>query len=699
MIACCHVIVPGNLSAQQWKQSDGPYGVVSNSAAYLTCDANGTIIAGTTGGMYRLDNGESTWARIDTFSGEVVAVAARGSTIIASIDYGKTLVSIDGGTTWRSVTAPAAQTVFMSSSGDAYSGGRYNEFQLNRSTDGGVTWHVVDGPAGESSPIHSISETRDGDLLVGTAYRIHKLPRGSTTWRQLSSNQQLVYALGCDSTGVLLAGSLTVGLRRSTDDGATWIETSLGIVPIYRIVVGPGDRIYATTKEGFFYSVDHGETWQKTGWPGAGINGLAVNAGGSVFIGAGAGIMVSTDGGSSWARTIHGISNVDAKPLSIAGSDIYASVNWNRQIRSTDDGRSWSDVGDSAYLNIAPVPDGSLLGITYSALSRSTDRGLTWRVVPSLVVESSRPLSQLLTTPNGTIFVVGEGEIRRSTDNGETWEPRDVFPRSDEETWARLVLDDAGMLFAAVIYGGVTAGNRIQRSSDNGNSWTTLENSPTRITGLAINRNGDIVTIYQDEIYGWRADEDDILRSTDHGDTWQRTMSGLPTRITPNDISADTVGNFYLAAEEGILRLRSGRSIWEMMPRDGLIGSRAHVIGVTPGGALLVGITANGLFRYGEVTASTGPEAHDRGAGEGATLLAGYERDAVMIHYSVGRHLDIELAVFDLFGREVEVLARGYDQPGEHRTRWSTQGVLSGVYLIRLRHGTTTLARKVIVVR
>jgi hypothetical protein len=59
----------------------------------------------------------------------------------------------------------------------------------------------------------------------------------------------------------------------------------------------------------------------------------------------------------------------------------------------------------------------------------------------------------------------------------------------------------------------------------------------------------------------------------------------------------------------------------------------------------------------------------------------------------------VSLAVYDVRGRQVAVLANGTMAPGVHRISWDATGLTSGVYFYRLRAGTFVETKKMILLR
>lgn len=76
---------------------------------------------------------------------------------------------------------------------------------------------------------------------------------------------------------------------------------------------------------------------------------------------------------------------------------------------------------------------------------------------------------------------------------------------------------------------------------------------------------------------------------------------------------------------------------------------------------------------------------------------------ASSFEFVVPRAADVTLAVFDLSGRQVAVLARGRHEAGRYQASWSgrseTHALPAGVYMVRLSASTVTLSRTLILLR
>jgi len=79
-------------------------------------------------------------------------------------------------------------------------------------------------------------------------------------------------------------------------------------------------------------------------------------------------------------------------------------------------------------------------------------------------------------------------------------------------------------------------------------------------------------------------------------------------------------------------------------------------------------------------------------------------RDATTLDYDLGTPAEVRLAVYDLAGRLVRVLAAGTLEPGRHTSGWdgrdaSGRQLPTGMYAVRLTAGDQTAVRTVVVLR
>ncbi len=66
------------------------------------------------------------------------------------------------------------------------------------------------------------------------------------------------------------------------------------------------------------------------------------------------------------------------------------------------------------------------------------------------------------------------------------------------------------------------------------------------------------------------------------------------------------------------------------------------------------------------------------------------------INYTIPQNEFTKITIYDMLGREIEVLINGYQNAGTHSVNWSPKEVSSGVYLAVIKYKNQTLTQKMI---
>ncbi len=286
-----------------------------------------------------------------------------------------------------------------------------------------LTWEDEFGRIPEQ-PIRRALAQRDA-MLRRAAGRADAIPQafGSGDWQELGptnvSGRTRSLLIDPADTDVLLAGSVSGGIWRSEDAGATWAPVddflpNLAVCCLARDPFDP-DVLYAGTGEGFF-------------------NADAVR---------GDGIFKSTDRGLTWTHipSTAGWESVNEIAISPTNPDVLlASVRWGGVYRSDDAGASWSVVrgaqgsfdvkfhptdGGKAVAHIIDYDFGA--GDWFHEAVYSTDGGLSWSDAAGLnTIYGFLSRIELAYAPSDPSIVYGSagedgGKIWKSTDGGQSY--------------------------------------------------------------------------------------------------------------------------------------------------------------------------------------------------------------------------------------------------------------------------------------
>ncbi|MEJ2238863.1 MAG: hypothetical protein P8X82_11250 [Gemmatimonadales bacterium] len=232
-------------------------------------------VATASGGLWKTANAGTSFSPIfdgeDSYSiGEVVIdpnnhnviwVGTGENNAQRSVSYGDGVYrSTDGGRSWTNMGLQQSEhigrilidprnsdVVYVASQGPVFKGG--GDRGLYKTTDGGQTWNkILDG--GEWAGVSDVvMDPRNPDVLI------------ASVWQR--ARRQFGY----------IAGGPESGLHRSTDGGATWMESQrglpsgdLGRIGLAISPVNP-DVVYAIVEAadngGFYRSQNNGVTWQR----------------------------------------------------------------------------------------------------------------------------------------------------------------------------------------------------------------------------------------------------------------------------------------------------------------------------------------------------------------------------------------------------------------------------------------------------
>lgn len=240
----------------------------------LTAAPDGTIFAGRASGLQRSGNEGASWQdAYETFESDVplttaALAAAPDGRLFAGVNGG-VLRSSDGGVTWFAAsfgTPPPLVTALAVSPNFEEDGvvlAATAEDGVYSSSDRGNLWTpwnfgLIDLNA--FSLALSPDFAKDQTAYIGTETGIFRSTNGGRAWRALPFpiDAAPVLSLAASPT-VVLAGTETSGLYRSTDRGKTW-EPVISEGSVSALSVQPG-ALWALVDDRILRSTDDGQTW------------------------------------------------------------------------------------------------------------------------------------------------------------------------------------------------------------------------------------------------------------------------------------------------------------------------------------------------------------------------------------------------------------------------------------------------------
>ncbi len=285
----------GVLQAQSpfWSKSFGPYGGDIES---LTSGKNGIVYAGTDSGVFRSFDEGMHWEQCSNGIGNeevfTLHVTNNGWLLAGTEDTGVYRTS-DMGSNWERSSSGIPDggsilTLISNPAGTIFAGTALHG--IYRSFDNGKTWSGANSGLMTTGITAFQMDTARNIFLVGTAYGTYRSDLSGDQWQQIDTLSSTVAAIVFDSLHHILEATTKVGIRISTDDGATWNSANVGLpkTAMRRLVVSAhGETYLATVDSGMYWTRNNGATWQpiSNGLNDSTILSLTMSTNGYLFIG------------------------------------------------------------------------------------------------------------------------------------------------------------------------------------------------------------------------------------------------------------------------------------------------------------------------------------------------------------------------------------------------------------------------------
>lgn len=541
-----------------------------------------------------------SWQRTGPPGGSIVVLAEDPSspgTIFAGANDGY------AGGLWKSTDAGVTWTALVTNSSADYvplfdmavvDGGRviyaapYASFFL-KSSDGGATWTEVPYPAGTGGIRGMAVDPQNSSTIYVSAmnYGILKSEDGGASWTLLASspatNEVLHNALQVDprQTGTVYYGT-DHGLYISRDGGTTWSLSMNGIASTHThvvdLAVSPVDpsKVFAlagvpsSTVADLYQSTDRGNSWVPLACCHDGERVipdpfdastiylyplcrrlLKSMDGGRTFEPSDNGLPVGT--GCSGGFIILGGPTGTMLPLTSAPGTLLVTVGGSGVYRSQDSAQSWSFSSDGISgfygVDVAVDPQSPttvwLAATNGGGLSKSTDSGVTWS---RLRTSSSHAVS---VDPFDSNHVVAHAEgtgVVESHDGGSTWHDiTPMFPAPPSGTTAHITAISFNPTRNGTIYVSTHGGGvGVLRSTDGGDTWAITNSGITISSSTGPYVRTPVVVNPQDPDMLFIGTDDGLFKSTNGGDSWVVTgpsgMDSISIDSKPNPIAIYAAG-------------------------------------------------------------------------------------------------------------------------------------------------------------
>ena len=222
---------------------------------------------------------------------------------------------------------------------------------IHKSTDGGANWFAVNN--GINTSCNNI-QSYENKIYASTRNGLYVTSNGGSNWTPLNNTVQpagsMTYAVYKE--GNLILRCTYNGVLKSTDDGQSWIRTSLYAFQKQAVcIVKTQGVVFVGTdanSPNFFKSTDDGNTWTSVAYYSfqIGVADIFVD-GTSIYIGTGHGVHKTTNLGANWTPLLNGL-GPDPYVSSIIkiGTSMFCTQQFGGRglYRTTNDGVLWEEV-------------------------------------------------------------------------------------------------------------------------------------------------------------------------------------------------------------------------------------------------------------------------------------------------------------------------------------------------------------------
>jgi len=381
-------------------------------------------------------------------------------------------------------------------------------------------------------------------------------------------------------------------------------------------------------------------------------------------------VIVAKPAFSQWQKCI-GLERQYISSLIVKGNNIFAGTE-NGIFISTNNGDNWSETAPLYnWIFSLTCNENSIFSGTELELFHSTNNGNNWTRTGWNYYIGVSALSI-----NGNSIIAGTSGIGIciSTNNGSNW----VF--------GNFPLDYVYTLTSNMYFSFAGNNDGVYRSTDKGFVWTlTGLNIPT----ISLVSNGS-------NIYAG-TDHSGVYFSSNNGTSWFPTAldTGVVTSLEINGsilVAGFDHGGIYLSSDNGMNWAQKNQGFDTLPTIYSLKIFNNYIYAGTYGNSLwcrplseMIGIQNISM----EVPAAF-------------SLSQNYPNPfnpSTTIKFSIPKSSAIKLTIFDITGRELEVLVNETLAAGTYQTEWNASSYSSGIYFYKLQSGNYSETKRMILVK
>lgn len=387
------------------------------------------------------------------------------------------------------------------------------------------------------------------------------------------------------------------------------------------------------------------------------------------------------DGRSVWSLAADRFGNIYAGGLTSTNSRIW---------KSTNQGSSWDTIfvgtGQTMWgfgFDTLGTPGNMYVANFSNGLLKSTNGGLNFTVLPTSLFMGKNPQG-VTCSKNGNIFVTTATGFFRSTNGGVSFDTAltgyNCLP---------VLVDRSN---PNIVYVGVTSaggqGIGFYRSTDAGATFGANLNPGKNGYNFCQTVDGELYQITTTSPYN-------VDKSTNQGLTW--TTLGNATGAM-RGIAFDTWGHKFIGGNGGVFATFNNGANWS---NYNLTGSVTPVIIAAP--FLFAGVSGTGAGLYRTLLSyPDGINEENNLIVKDYVLHQNYPNPfnpTTKIIYELKKANFISLKIYDALGNELKEIDNGFKNAGKYEINFNAENLASGLYFARLNVDGFTLTTRLVLVK
>ena len=668
----------------------------------------------TNGRIVRTTDGGTTWTTVYTDPQGITAIYGTSSQIVyAVVVDGTILKTTNAGQTWTQNVGVVPVFMYSMSflnetTGFVAGGGG----EMARTTNAGATWIQLTSPQTNWAyfQIKIVSATEI--YAAGDPGFLYKSTDLGNSWQSLQivpvngpATTYIWYGMDKVGSTITLCGDYGI-VAKSTDNGLTWSSNNfllntniifdMDLVPGTSNIMAVGRQQTIGTRQ-IYFSSNYGINWTPRD---LGVNMEAssismVNSQIGYISGTNGNVLKTTDGGTTWLPVTSPTSGVlDIYTIDfISPTTGWAFINYStfsggNIFKTTDGGTSWTQQASNINYSIssADMVDANIGYATINSsgqpIYKTTNGGDTWFSVTT-------PLTGLVRTAKAidanTVYIgasSGATRMAKTTNGGTTWTPISLPITVD--------INSVDFMNADTGYVSGNSTTVVCRTTNGGANWT--------FQNLHLPTLSKVVVLPNDIAYAFGT-YGSILRYDPHGFVPVELIS-FTSSVSGNTVllkwsTATELNNQGFDIERASFATTPGQG-WEKIGFISGSGTTTETRSYSFKDADLEAgiyyyrlkqIDYDGTFEYSDVIEVEVSVPFDY------ALEQNYPNPfnpSTTIRYSVPENSLVNIKVYNLIGQEVTELINENKTAGQYEINFESNGLASGIYLVKMQAGDFT---------